>query len=141
MKRLFIIFGFFLLLFTPIACKSSSPKAAVRICDNLIEAEFIKSADCTTSQIYSEFIPHYFHVNEATFDYVSIGMQGFEKISFYENNEGCLPLSFCPVFLTVMLMLPRFAIPPLVRSSPAIPFYVICICEKYGRWSHHPAFH
>lgn len=70
------------------ACGFIGPSAPEKICNNLVAEDLIDSTECTSDKVDTTFIPHYFHVGETTFDYVSVGMRGFEEIKFYEDY-GC----------------------------------------------------
>ena len=91
MLRKFVMIGFATMLFVLFisACNSNTPSAPMRICDNLVSEGLIERADCTTDKAYTDFMPHYFKPGEATFDYVSVGMQGFERLDFIRINEVC----------------------------------------------------
>ena len=91
MFRHLAVIGFATMLFVLFisACNSNSPSAPIRICDNLVSEGLIERADCTTDKVYTNFMPHYFKSGETTFDYVSVGMQGFEIISFIRRNQVC----------------------------------------------------
>jgi len=88
-QRMIIGFETLLLLLLTSACFANTPTAPIRICDNLVSEGLIDRADCTTDRVYTNFMPHYFKVDEATFDYVSAGMQGFERLGYARNSQVC----------------------------------------------------
>lgn len=71
------------------ACSLTEPSAPEKICNNLLAEDLIISTECTSDKLYTTFMPHYFHVGETTFDYVSVGMNGFEQLDFFKGQVGC----------------------------------------------------
>jgi len=97
-KKILIIFlvivticfllGFFIKIYIN---KNSDEQVAIKVCDNLINAELVESkADCVLSQDPFDVWQKTFVINETDISFVRFAMMGFEETTYYLGEiESC----------------------------------------------------